>query len=310
MRPAYAMVKAGMYGSGGKQINSFYPTEKIAHGKKELTIQFGECSMTEMEISGSVIMTENYISKHPECLCDAGSINWNLQMEKQISYNSGYTSSWLAKLCNVTEMHSHFQGMKTVFSGTISVDGAQYAVSPQTSCGYADKFWGREIPSPWMWLSCCNISSIITGKRLTDSCFLVTGCYSRFLRIHLKQKMIIFATVGGKEYEFNFSKFWRRTKITSKCVESGTSLHWTVSAHEHRYILDIDVFCNTEDMVLRSYETANEREELARILSGGNGTGELRIYRKVKKNLELIEHARIRNVGCEYGERETEKTEC
>jgi hypothetical protein len=36
--------------------------------------------------------------------------------------------------------------------------------------------------------------------------------------------------------------------------------------------------------------------------SGGSGSGEIRLYKKVNKSLELFEHARVENCGCEYGE--------
>ena len=40
---------------------------------------------------------------------------------------------------------------------------------------------------------------------------------------------------------------------------------------------------------------------MQKILGGGTGFGEVRIYKKVKKNLELIDHINTLDVLCEYG---------
>ena len=45
-------------------------------------------------------------------------------------------------------------------------NGEKFKVTPETCYGYSDKNWGRGFTSPWVWLSSCNITSNITGKKL------------------------------------------------------------------------------------------------------------------------------------------------
>ena len=54
-------------------------------------------------------------------------------------------------------------------------------------------------------------------------------------------------------------------------------------------------------MLVRDYELPYGNHKVQKILSGSEGNGELRIYKKIKKNLELIHHAKIENCVCEYG---------
>ncbi|MDY3274813.1 MAG: tocopherol cyclase family protein [Agathobacter sp.] len=58
--------------------------------------------------------------------------------------------------------------MKTAYSGEVIWSGEKYIVSPETCYGYSDKNWGKDFTSPWVWLSSNNLTSKITGKKLTD----------------------------------------------------------------------------------------------------------------------------------------------
>ena len=72
-------------------------------------------------------------------------------------------------------MFWHAEGIKTEYSGTIWLDGEEYEVIPEKSYGYADKNWGGDFTSPWLWISSCNITSLITGKKLNNSAFEAGG---------------------------------------------------------------------------------------------------------------------------------------
>ena len=41
-------------------------------------------------------------------------------------------------------MYWHAQGVKTEYSGTVTLDGEEYVVLPEKSYGYADKNWGSD----------------------------------------------------------------------------------------------------------------------------------------------------------------------
>ena len=72
-------------------------------------------------------------------------------------------------------MYWHAQGVKTQNSGVVTLDGEEYVVYPEKSHGYADKNWGKDFTSPWVWLSSNNMVSKITGKKLENSVFDIGG---------------------------------------------------------------------------------------------------------------------------------------
>ena len=53
----------------------------------------------------------------------------------------------------------------------ITYNGRKYIVSPEKSFGYADKNWGRDFTSPWVWLSSNCLKSRKTGEMLKNSVF-------------------------------------------------------------------------------------------------------------------------------------------
>ena len=68
--------------------------------------------------------------------------------------------------------------------------------------------------------------------------------------------------------------------------------------------MDVDVFCLAKLMYVRSLELPEGERKVLKQLMGGNGTGEIRLYKRIKKNLELIEHAEIQTCLCEFGQLE------
>lgn len=81
-------------------------------------------------------------------MTDAGSMTFDLEVEKLVSYNVGYGASRFFKKLNAFEMFWHAEGMKTLYSGEIVLNGRKYIVDKQTCYGYADKNWGKDFTSP------------------------------------------------------------------------------------------------------------------------------------------------------------------
>ena len=88
--------------------------------------------------------------------------------------------------------------------------------------------------------------------------------------------------------------------------ESGgqENLHWSVSLNNKSYVVDIDIFCPASQMYVKSVELPEGNRNVLKMLCGGTGTGEIRLYKRFGKNLELIEHAKIASALCEYGQLE------
>ncbi len=59
---------------------------------------------------------------------------------------------------------------------------------------------------------------------------------------------------------------------------------------------------HTWSALKRNIEYPEGGRKLMKLIAGGDGTGEIRLYKCLRKDLELIEHARIGKALCEFGQ--------
>ena len=72
-------------------------------------------------------------------MSDAGEISWDFDIKKEIAFHVGYGANKFFRTINAFEMFWHAEGMKSVFSGTITLNGEKYILKPETCNGYSDK---------------------------------------------------------------------------------------------------------------------------------------------------------------------------
>lgn len=299
IKPSYLMVKAGTWGEDARQLHSFFGWKNIdVNMSVPFSVRAENFLLTEKETKGSIIVTKEQAAQHPEYMCEFGEMSWDLKISKEIAFNVGYGAGWLFRKLQAFEMFWHAQGMKTKYSGEIIYNGEKYIVNPQNCYGYADKNWGKDFTSPWVWLSSNNLTSMITGKKLTDSVFDIGGGCPKVGPVALKRKLLSAYWYEGKPYEFNFSKFWTFTRTKFKCVETETQIIWHVEQKTWLNRMVTDISCEKKDMLLINYEAPNGKKLHNRLWNGGNGKGTVKLYRCGK----LIDVAAAENVGCEYGE--------
>ena len=268
---SYVAVKVGVFTD--VDVVSFekkYPTKDFVFTKKEIKV-------------GNAFFYNGSILKG-DMLTPKGVFTWNLNIEKKASFNPKKTGkgTYLA-----------VSGARTLFSGEIIYKASSYVITPAVSYGYIDSNWGKGFPVPFFHMSCSHLRSDITGMTLPESSFVVQGMnrgsFSLFTEISLGlDSLIISIPKTSKKSSFD-------------CVVSDDNIHWTVSASQGKYLIDIDVFCDVKKMFVRKYSCPESSVEQMQVLAGTSGKGEIRIYQKAKKNLELIEHATLEDVCCEYG---------
>ncbi len=299
IKPSYLMVKVGCWGANAKQLHNFYGWNRITVDMGvPYSINAGECFLTENKTWGKVSVTEDDAHGHPEYMCDAGEMSWNLTINKKIAFNVGYGAGKLFRRLQAFEMFWHVEGMKTAYSGEVVIDGEKYTVDPESCYGYADKNWGKDFTSPWVWLSSCNLTSKTTGKRLEDSSFDIGGGCPKVGPIALKRKLLSAYWHEGKGYEFNFSKFWTFTRTSFDCRETEDEIIWHVEQKTWTNRMVTDITCKKSDMLLINYEAPNGKKLHNRLWNGGNGKGTVKLFHCGK----LIDEVICKNVGCEYGE--------
>ena len=298
-RPSYMMVKVGCWGEDGVQLHRFFGWEQVRlHPKLPYSVEAEDCFCSETRTYGKVEISEEEAKAHPEWMCGAGKISWDLKIDKLIPFNVGYGAGKVFRTLQCFEMFWHAEGMKSAFEGTISYNGEEYEVRKEDCYGYADKNWGKDFTSPWVWLSSNDIVSNITGKRLENSVFDIGGGRPKILFVALKGKLLSAFYHEGKCYEFNFSKFWTNTRTKFECKEEEDQIVWHVEQKTWRNKMIVDITCKKIDMLLVNYEAPNGLKRHNRLWNGGNGEGNIKLYHKSK----LVDDMHVGHVGCEYGE--------
>ncbi len=153
-KPSYLMVKAGAWGEDACQMHRFFAWKDVdLHAESPYQIEAADCLACETALRGSIAITPEEAAAHPEWMCGAGEMKWDLTIDKQIAFNVGYGASKPLRDAEAFAMYWHAEGMKSAYDGTIVLNGRRYRVTPEKCYGYADKNWGRDFTTPWVWLS-------------------------------------------------------------------------------------------------------------------------------------------------------------
>jgi hypothetical protein len=301
-KPSYAMIKVGVWGKGAKQIHNFYPISEFSCPNNKLRVQIKNCILTETYMSGSCNLTEEEAKLHPEYMCDGGTMSWKLTIDKKIAYHVGYGASKLLRKLNAFEMFWHAEGIKTAYAGEVVLDGEVYEVIPEKSAGYADKNWGSDFTSPWLWISSCNMKSLITGKELKNSAVEFGGGRPKVFGMSLDRKILGGLYYEGKMFDYNFSKFWKKSHLEFSFKEGKNFVMWKIIATNRNSELELMLKCPKDEMILINYESPNGKKLHNQLWNGGTGYGIIRLYDKKDMFKVLIDEIEMKNVGCEYGE--------
>ena len=302
-KPSYLMVKAGCWGEGKCQLHRFFAWKDVQmHADAPYEITAADCHASETALSGSISISREEAQAHPEWMCDAGQLSWNLTIDKQIAFNVGYGASKPLREAEAFAMYWHAEGMKSAYSGEIVFNGRTYVVTPETSYGYADKNWGRDFTSPWVWLSSNCLKSRLTGKVLSNSVFDIGGGRPKVYFVPLDRRLLGVFWYEGREFDFNFSKVHLHVKTTFSFDEAGDTVHWHVRQENTHAVMETEISCNKKDMLLINYEAPDGSKKHNRLWNGGNGWGTVRLYEKQGEETVLIDEIECTHVGCEYGE--------
>ena len=269
--PSYVAVKVGIYANRSQLFEVLYPAKDFFASKKEVHIGGGAFFADAKTLKGCVA-TEN------------GKVSWNLNLDRQ----SSFFPKKLEK-----GMNWSVSGARTLFAGEVIVQDESYIISPSTSYGYVDKIWGRDYPFPFFHLSCSHMRSVISGKVLSASNFAIQGMYDNTFAFFVE------ISSGGQILKLSSPKAAKKHRFV--CVPVDDKLHWTISTKHKGYLLDIDIFCKTNSMFVRSYTCPSNAADELQVLGGASGLGELRLYKCVGKNLEVVEQIKLEDVCCEYG---------
>ena len=302
-RPSYLMVKAGTWGEDACQLHRFFAWKDVAlHSEAPYQVEAADCLACETALRGSVSIRPEEAAAHPEWMCDSGELTWDLTLDKRIAFNVGYGASKPLRDAEAFAMYWHAEGMKTAYAGELTFNGRRYTVSPERCFGYADKNWGRDFTSPWVWLASGDLVSKKTGKRLENSAFDIGGGRPKIYFLPLDRRLLGVLYYEGKEYDFNFSHLWLNVKTEFSFEEGEELVHWRVRQENLHAVMETEIFCRKADMLLVNYEAPDGSKKHNRLWNGGTGWGAVRLYDKEDGKLVLVDELETAHVGCEYGE--------
>ena len=302
-KPSYVMVKAGCWGTGAKQLHRFFAWGDVEVGTGvPFYVLADDCLCCETDLIGRVDVSSEEALAHPEWMCDAGSMMWDLKVDKQIAFNVGYGADAPMRTAQAFEMFWHAEGIKTAYEGTVVLDGEAYVVEPTTCFGYADKNWGSDFTSPWVWISSCDLVSSLTGERLGNSALEIGGGRPKVVGVALERKLLGCLNYEGQVFEFNFSKPWTGSKTAFRCWETDDYIRWHVDQRTHSARVMTDLTCQKSEMLLVNYEAPDGSKRHNRLWNGGTGKGRVQLFEKHGRDFKLLDDIRIASAGCEYGE--------
>jgi len=120
IRPSYLMVKAGAWGQDAAQLHRFFGWNHVQINETvPFRIVCDDCYLDETFTHGHAALTEEEVNAHPEYMCSAGEMSWDLKIVKQVAYNVGYGGSRPLRDSEAFEMYWHAEGMKSAYSGEV-----------------------------------------------------------------------------------------------------------------------------------------------------------------------------------------------
>ena len=302
-KPSYLMVKAGAWGEDACQLHRFFAWKDVRlHADAPYRIEAADCLACETALKGSVAVSPGDAAAHPEWMCGAGEMEWDLSIDKQIAFNVGYGAGRPLREAEAFAMYWHAEGMKSAFSGTVTYNGRLYTVTPEKCFGYADKNWGRDFTTPWVWLSSSCLFSKATGRQLSGSAFDIGGGRPKVYFVPLDRRLLGAFCYEGREYDFNFSKLHLMVKTEFSFEEREEEAVWHVRQENIHAAMETEIHCLKKDMLLINYEAPDGSRRHDRLWNGGNGRGTVRLYDRRGGRLVPVDEIEAAHVGCEYGE--------
>lgn len=302
-KPSYLMVKAGTWGRDARQLHRFFGWDQVDVGMDvPYYVAADDCIACETDLVGRVRVTPEDAAAHPEWMSDAGDIAFNLRLDKQIAFNVGYGASEPIRATEAFQMFWHAEGIKCAYTGEVWLDGQRYTVDPQTCFGYADKNWGSDFTTPWVWLASCDVTSRLSGQRLADTALEIGGGRPKIGHLALDRKLLGELVYKGEAYEFNFSKLWTGSQTHFSCRETATQLVWHIEQETFTARLVTDITCPKDEMLLIRYEAPDGQARHTRLWNGGTGVGRVQLFERDEFDWVLVDDMDVAHVGCEYGE--------
>jgi hypothetical protein len=305
IKPSYGMVKAGTWGEDGVEINNFYGAHQVVGSTEVEDLHIGPNYATETALFGSVSMSKADAAAHPEYMSDAGTMSWNLTINKTMRFDMGYATSDIPRDLNLFTMAWEVAGLKAEYTGSITYNGEVFTVTPDTSYGYADKNYGHDFTNPWIWFSSTRIVDA-NGQYIRQAALDVGGGRPELLNLPLWKTALVIFHINDKQYDFNFTKLWQNNSVKFNVTTTDpTSIIWDIAAENGTNRIEILGQNPKSKMLFVDYENPQGQHNHKQLWNGGDCTSTIKVYDKAYKFFtpywKLVGTYYGSYGGCEWG---------
>lgn len=294
--PSYMMVKVGFWGKYPRQINNFFSINCLTINKKDFLISTDNFSFSEKMIMGNLLLSLEEMKNKPEFLSDFGSARWEIEISRNLeSLVNTTSSSLLSRLFYKLQLHWSMQGKELSYKGNIVVNGEKFDINTK---GYADKLWGTDYANPCLYLYTNQLTNLVNGEIIPNSS-LVLGSYKQKKN---KKSIIADLDINGRNYIFDFSAFWKKNKSNYSCNEENGLLHIIISTENKNELMDLNIYCQKKNLLFVKRENVKGLLSHKKLGLCSSAYGNLKLFKKDKKSLELLEEISLEKCILEYGE--------
>ncbi len=286
IKPSYLNVRAGVLPNAsddGLLLQHYEAIDSLKITCDPFYMEIDNCSCSENHIAGALNITPAQAS-HRSLMTDSGIMEWNLEMHKEIACHIGGLGSALACIFHLLQDYWHGEGIRTLYRGNINLNGIVYEVTPETCCGYADKHWGRKCDRPHFQFASCNLHSERMDSQLKHCALAINSVRTN--------KLILQLNYRGEDFYFSHCRW--ETKITKK------RFVWHIIAKNKNAIVKLSGTCLKENMMPLRFESPDGVYPASPLWIGGEGTGTIRLYRRMEEGREFIDTLTAENTLCFY----------
>lgn len=274
-RASHLLVRVGLISKDKKFIHVFYPGDSVRYDKKFKRLTLGTAVFSPEHISGSFVTTADVV----EWEISFFDFNYHSYFLRQAFFPS------IATPCKTNCFNSSFFPR---YQGSIRIAEEEYEVGQARRFSFFDGRWGKNFSKPLYSLASHDFISLISGKRLAQNHFICTSYYNYKAKKYLNYIILLCNALVFKFYS-------KQMQVLMSKKNDFTQ--WTITAENRQYLIDIDIYCPNSDIahIGYSFESTQKVHSSDQFAFGTTGYGELRIYKKIKKKLETLEHVRIEN---------------
>lgn len=144
-----------------------------------------------------------------------------------------------------------------------------------------------------------NLTSNLTGEKLEDSLFVVSGSREKICGVSTGRKYVGIVGYRGIEYLIDYKKPMTNPRTRVEIIETDDEVIWHVKMGNNRQIITANIRCAKEGMEV--LEQSAQDGSSNRSLRGTTGTGTVKLYQREGNYCSLVDNIEVKDVVCGFG---------